>query len=100
MDALTIFGALNVTEGSAAIGVLTPAELPPGNLSWTAREITSADQAFAAPPAVAAAPSDPSLVNTWLLTSAAFLAWKEATFLPAGRQDEHRKKDDDQDKSS
>jgi hypothetical protein len=84
METLAVFGALNVTPG-AAVSVMTPAELPPGSMTWTAREIHSADAAFAA------APSDPSLLNTWLLTSAAFLAWKEATFMSSDKEDQPRK---------
>lgn len=89
MDAITMFGAWNVTEGSA-MAILTPAELPPGNISWTAREVHSADQAFAT-----ASPTDPSLLNTWLLTSAAFMAWKEATFMPAAEEEEREDQDDE-----
>lgn len=93
MDALTVFGALNVTEGAASMAVLTPAELPPGSMTWTARDIYSADQAFAA------VPSDPSLLNTWLLTSAAFLAWKEATFMDSTKDDCGCRHEQDDDKN-
>jgi hypothetical protein len=89
METLAVFGALNVTPG-AAVSVLTPAELPPGSMTWTAREIHSADSAFAV------APADPSLLNTWLLTSAAFLAWKEATFMSSGEQPPQRKNKKDE----
>jgi len=92
VDALTLFGAWNVTEGNA-IAILTPAELPPGNISWTAREVHAADQAFATPATFL--PADTSVVNTWLLTSAAMLAWKEATFMSSSQEEDRDEKDDE-----
>ena len=73
MDAMTIFGALAASEGANAMSILAPTELPPGHISWTSKDINTADQAFATT-------DQPSLVQTWLATGACLVAWKEATF--------------------
>ena len=73
MDAMTMFGALAASEGTNAMAILAPTELPPGHISWTSKEIVAADGAFATT-------EQPSMLQTWLATGACLIAWKEATF--------------------
>lgn len=73
MDAMTIFGALAASEGTNAMAILAPTELPPGHVSWTSKEINNADEAFATTERA-------SLAQTWLAAGACMVAWKEATF--------------------
>jgi hypothetical protein len=82
MDGFAMFGALAASEGANAMSILAPAELPPGHVSWTAKDIGTADQTFATI-------EQPSLIATWLTTGACLVAWKEATF------DGIKTKDDD-----
>jgi len=75
MDGFAMLGALAASEGTNAMAILAPTELPPGHVSWTTKDIGSADRAFATfeqPP--------PSLLQAWLVTGACIVAWKEATF--------------------
>ncbi|MFT3880326.1 MAG: hypothetical protein QM703_11780 [Gemmatales bacterium] len=81
MDGLAIFGALAASEGTNAMSILAPAELPPGHVSWTTKDIGSADRAFATI-------EQPSLLQTWMVTGACVLAWKEATFEGFKNKDE------------
>lgn len=81
MDGFALFGALAASEGTNAMAILAPAELPPGHVSWTTKDIGSADRAFATI-------EQPSLLQTWMVTGACVLAWKEATFEGFKRKDE------------
>lgn len=85
MDAMTIFGALAASEGANAMSILAPAELPPGHVSWTSKDINTADQAFATT-------DQPSLMQTWLATGACLVAWKEATFEGVKSEEEDKPK--------
>jgi hypothetical protein len=80
METLAVIGALAATEGCNSMAVMATAQEPTGKMSWTAREVASADQAFAA--------ANPTLVGTWVMTSACVLAWKEAAFPAKSRDDE------------
>jgi hypothetical protein len=80
MDTLAVLGALAATEGSSSMAILTAPQLPPGNLSWTAREISSADQAFAG--------SDQAPLNSLMMASMCVVAWKEATFVSSDQEEE------------
>lgn len=73
MDGFAMFGALAASEGTNAMAILAPAELPPGHVSWTTKDIGCADRAFATF-------EQPSLLQAWLVTGACVVAWKEATF--------------------
>lgn len=81
MDAMTMIGALAASEGSNAMAILAPAELPPGHVSWTSKDIVAADGAFATG-------EQPNMMQTWLATGACLIAWKEATFEGAKSEDE------------
>lgn len=81
MDGFAVFGALAATEGANAMSILAPAELPPGHVSWTTKDIGSADRAFATI-------EQPSLLQTVMVTGACVLAWKEATFEGIKTKDE------------
>ncbi len=84
MDGFAMFGSLAASEGANAMAILAPAELPPGHVSWTTKDIGVADQAFATV-------EQPSLVATWLATGACLVAWKEATFEGFKTKDEELK---------
>lgn len=83
MDALATIGALAASEGTNAMAILAPVELPPGHVSWTSKDICSADQAFASQ-------DQPSLLQTWLATGACLIAWKEAIFEGFKTKDEDK----------
>ena len=83
MDGFAVFGALAASEGANAMSILAPAELPPGHVSWTTKDIGSADRVFATI-------EQPSLVATWLATGACLVAWKEATFDGIKKKDEEQ----------
>lgn len=81
MDALTIFGALAASEGTNAMAILAPTELPPGHVSWTTKDINTADRTFANS-------EPPSPMQTWLAAGACLVAWKEATFEGAKKEED------------
>jgi len=89
MDGFAMLGSLAASEGASAMSILTPPELPPGHVSWTTKDIGSADQAFAS-----VAP--PSLLQTWLVTGACLVAWKEATFEGFKTRDEEKELDNEE----
>lgn len=72
MDGFAMLGALTVGEGANAMAILAPAELPPGHVTWTTKDIAVADHTFAAAP--------PSALQALMMTGACVVAWKEATF--------------------
>lgn len=84
MDIVPIFGPMNPGDLDPALTILTPPELPPGHVSWTSKDISTADQTFAS----AALPP----VHTFLLASACLVAWKETTF-----NEKKKRPEDDQD---
>lgn len=72
MDGFAMLGALTVSEGTNAMAILAPTQLPPGHVSWTSKDIAAADQTFATP--------QPSTLQALMVTGACLVAWKEATF--------------------
>lgn len=89
MDALTTFGSMVASEGANAMAILSPSELPPGHVSWTSREMSTADHAFSNT-------TSPSLLTAWLTAGACAVAWKEATFDSVN----DKKKDEPEDDAS
>lgn len=83
MDALAMLGGLAATEGGNAMAILTPPQLPPGNIHWTARDVSAADQTFAAP--------DQFPLGTLMMTSMCVMAWKEATFVSSASEEDEEK---------
>lgn len=84
MDIVPIFGSMNPGELNPSLNIICPPELPPGHVSWTSKDISTADQTFAN----AALPP----VHTFLLASACLVAWKETTF-----NEKKKSPEDDQD---
>ncbi len=82
METFAALGALAASEGGNSMSILAPAQLPPGNNTWTAREVSTADQAFAS--------ADPSLLTAWLVTAGCVMAWKDATFDPKSKDEEEK----------
>ena len=78
MDVLATIGALAASEGASSVSILTPAQLPPGHVTWSSKDIASADVAFSK--------EQPSLAQAFLATGACLVAWKEATFDTATRK--------------
>ena len=72
METFEVLGALAATEGVNSMAILTPPQPPSGKVTWTSRDIATADQTFAGGQA--------GVLNTLLLTSACVVAWKEAAF--------------------
>jgi hypothetical protein len=89
MDALATFGSIVASEGANTMAILAPAELPPGHVSWTSRETSTTDNAFANTTA-------PTLLTAWLTAGACAVAWKEATFDSVN----HKKNDEPEDDAS
>ena len=88
MDALAMLGGLAATEGTNAMAILTPPQLPPGNIHWTARDICTADQTFAAPGQFP--------LGTLMMTSMCVVAWKEATFVSSASEEEQEQAAEEQ----
>jgi hypothetical protein len=89
MDILATIGSLAASEGANAISILTPAQLPPGHISWNSKDIASADETFARNETAqvsAQGKEQPSLAMTMLATGACLVAWKEATFDTTSRK--------------
>lgn len=85
MDTLAVIGSFTVSEGANVISILTPAQPPPGHVSWSTRDIAAADVAFSQ--------EQPSLAQAFLATGACLVAWKEATFDTTNRNSTDRKED-------
>ena len=79
---MAVFGALAATDGANSMAILAAPQEPSGKMTWTSRDIAAADQTFTSP--------DPSLLNTWMVTAACVLAWKEAVFEPKTTKDDEK----------
>jgi hypothetical protein len=88
MDALAMLGGLAATEGTNAMAILAPPQLPPGNVHWTARDISAADQTFAT--------SDHFPLGTLMMTSMCVVAWKDATFVSSVCEEEKEQEEEGQ----